>query len=177
MNAAFRNCIAVLRRVGVAVQRIDIASELGEIAKAANVIATYEGARSHKAHLEKFGTRLEPVIANVVREGLSIPAERYNEAKQRIADAAGRFTNIFASTPVILTPSAVGAAPAGLSSTGDPRMNTPWTALGTPAISVPMAVGDALPLGVQLTADRGQDARLLRAAVLVHQNVSVGSAR
>jgi amidase len=48
-------------------------------------------------------------------------------------------------------------------------MNAPWTALGTPAISIPMRVGDALPLGLQLTANRGEDARLLRAAVRVQQ--------
>jgi hypothetical protein len=40
-------------------------------------------------------------------------------------------------------------------------MNSPWTALGTPAISIPLPVGSGLPLGLQLTADHGQDARLL----------------
>jgi Asp-tRNA(Asn)/Glu-tRNA(Gln) amidotransferase A subunit family amidase len=48
-------------------------------------------------------------------------------------------------------------------------MNAPWTALGTPAISIPLPVGDRLPLGLQLTAAHGQDARLLRAAVRVHE--------
>jgi Asp-tRNA(Asn)/Glu-tRNA(Gln) amidotransferase A subunit family amidase len=62
-------------------------------------------------------------------------------------------------TPVILVPAATGPAPLGLSSTGDSRMNTAWTALGTPAISIPMPVSNGLPLGLQLTADRGQDAR------------------
>jgi Asp-tRNA(Asn)/Glu-tRNA(Gln) amidotransferase A subunit family amidase len=47
-------------------------------------------------------------------------------------------------------------------------MNSPWTALGTPAITVPMPVGTALPLGLQLTAARGQDARVIRTAIRVH---------
>jgi Asp-tRNA(Asn)/Glu-tRNA(Gln) amidotransferase A subunit family amidase len=46
-------------------------------------------------------------------------------------------------------------------------MNSPWTTLGTPAISVPMPVGPRLPLGLQLVADRGQDALLLRQATLL----------
>ena len=46
-------------------------------------------------------------------------------------------------------------------------MNAPWTALGTPAISIPMPISSSLPLGLQLTAEPGQDARLLRAAVRV----------
>jgi Asp-tRNA(Asn)/Glu-tRNA(Gln) amidotransferase A subunit family amidase len=44
-------------------------------------------------------------------------------------------------------------------------MNAPWTAVGTPAISIPMPVQDGLPLGLQLTADYGQDARVIRTAV------------
>jgi aspartyl-tRNA(Asn)/glutamyl-tRNA(Gln) amidotransferase subunit A len=43
-------------------------------------------------------------------------------------------------------------------------MNSPWTALGTPAISIPGPSPAGLPVGLQLTADHGQDARVLRAA-------------
>jgi amidase len=81
---------------------------------------------------------------------------------------------VFGSTPVLLTPAAVGQAPFGLSTTGDPRMNAPWTALGTPAISIPMPVAAGLPLGLQLTADVGQDARLLRAAVRLKERLDAG---
>jgi Asp-tRNA(Asn)/Glu-tRNA(Gln) amidotransferase A subunit family amidase len=47
-------------------------------------------------------------------------------------------------------------------------MNAPWTALGTPAISIPMPVAGGLPLGLQLTADHGQDARVLQTALRIH---------
>ena len=69
------------------------------------------------------------------------------------------------TTPVILVPAATGPAPLGLESTGDASMNAPWTTLGTPAISIPTPVTSTLPLGLQLTADHGQDARVLRTAV------------
>jgi Asp-tRNA(Asn)/Glu-tRNA(Gln) amidotransferase A subunit family amidase len=72
---------------------------------------------------------------------------------------------MYKATPVILVPAATGPAPLGLTSTGDARMNAPWTALGTPAISIPMPVSGGLPLGLQLTADHGQDGRVLRTAV------------
>jgi amidase len=78
-------------------------------------------------------------------------------------------TEMYKGAPVILVPAATGEAPLGLSYTGDSRMNTPWTALGTPAISVPMPVGSGLPLGLQLTAAPGRDAQVLRAAVDLHR--------
>jgi Asp-tRNA(Asn)/Glu-tRNA(Gln) amidotransferase A subunit family amidase len=50
-------------------------------------------------------------------------------------------------------------------------MNAPWTALGTPAISIPMPTA-GLPLGLQLTADHGEDARLLAAAIRVARSLT-----
>jgi Asp-tRNA(Asn)/Glu-tRNA(Gln) amidotransferase A subunit family amidase len=105
---------------------------------------------------------------------LKIPAQRYDDAKQYIAESRMRLAEIFKSTPVILTPAATGPAPLGLSTTGDPRLNAPWTALGTPAVSIPMPVGDALPLGLQLTADLGQDAQVLQAALLLQRRLNAG---
>ena len=87
---------------------------------------------------------------------------------RQVRDARVRLDELYRTTPVILVPAAPGAAPLGLSYTGDPRINAPWTGLGTPAISIPMRV-TGLPLGLQLTAERGQDARVLRAAVRLHR--------
>jgi len=109
--------------------------------------------------------RLGAELVDLVQKGLQISAERYNETVRYVDSCKPRFTELFKATPVILTPAAVGPAPLGLASTGDPRMNAPWTALGTPAISIPIPVASGLPLGLQLAADHGQDARLLRTAV------------
>ena len=174
MANAFRQAIALLRRAGIAIKAVDIADLLKKLNEAGDVIEAYEGARFHEARLKEFGDRLDQNIANLVRNGLKIPAERYDETRRFIADSRVRFAEIFKSTPVILTPAAVGPAPLGLSSTGDPRMDAPWTALGTPAISIPMPMASGLPLGLQLTADLGQDSRVLRAALLVYERFSAG---
>ena len=172
MANAFRQSIALLRRSGIAIKSIDIAGDLKKLVEAGDVLESYEGARVHEARLKQFGDRLDQNIANLVRNGLKIPAERYDEAKRLIAESRTRFAEIFKSTPVILTPAAVGPAPLGLSSTGDPRMNAPWTALGTPAVSIPMPIASGLPLGLQLTADLGQDSRILPAALLLYQRLT-----
>jgi Asp-tRNA(Asn)/Glu-tRNA(Gln) amidotransferase A subunit family amidase len=174
MANAFRQSIALLRRSGFAIKSIDIAGDLKKLVQAGDVLESYEGARVHEARLKEFGDRLDQNIANLVRNGLKIPTERYDEAKRLIAESRIRFAEIFKSTPVILTPAAVGPAPLGLSTTGDPRMNAPWTALGTPAVSIPMPIAGGLPLGLQLTADLGQDSRILPAALLLYQRLTAG---
>jgi len=174
MGNAFRQAIVLLRRSGVSIKAVNIADELKKLVEAGDVLEAYEGARVHEARLKEFGDRLDPNIANLVRNGLKIPAERYDEAKRFIAGSRMRFAESFKSTPVILTPAAVGPAPLGLSSTGDPRMDAPWTALGTPAISIPMPMAGGLPLGLQLTADLGQDARLVRSAAMIDQRLRAG---
>jgi Asp-tRNA(Asn)/Glu-tRNA(Gln) amidotransferase A subunit family amidase len=100
-----------------------------------------------------------------------MPAEQYARAQQHIREAKTRLSELYRTTPIIVVPAATGPAPRGLSTTGDPRMNAPWTALGTPAISIPMPTA-GLPLGLQLTADRGEDARLLAAAIRVARSLT-----
>lgn len=170
MASAFRQSIERLRRSGISIKSIDIASELTKLVDASEVLESYEGARFHEARLKEFGDRLDQNLANLVRDGLTIPSEKYNDTRRWIAESKNHFVEIFKSTPVILTPAAVGPAPLGLSSTGDARMNAPWTVLGTPAISIPMPVS-GLPLGLQLTADLNQDTSLLPAAALLYQRL------
>ncbi|MGA7624424.1 MAG: amidase [Candidatus Acidiferrales bacterium] len=168
MQAAFSDALSALRTAGVSIQSVDIAGTLAKVADEARTVLFYEGAQFHKQRYSEYGTRLGS-LADLVREGLQISEARYDQAKRNIAESRGRMTEIYKSTPVILVPAATGPAPLGLSSTGDPRMNRPWTALGTPAISIPLPVASGLPLGLQLTAENGQDARLLQTAVRLHK--------
>lgn len=163
MAATFDATVSRLRSHGVTIRAVDIAGTLAKLDEAADTVMFFEGARFHRQRFEEYGDRLAD-LANLVRDGLKISSERYDEARRFIAQGNARLSELFKATPVILTPAATGPAPLGLASTGDARMNAPWTALGTPAISIPMPVSNDLPLGLQLTADRGQDARLLRAA-------------
>jgi len=164
MAEAFQNTLSLLRRAGATIQSVDIAGMLSKLDEAAITVMVYEGARFHEERFKEHGDRLEH-IAGMVRDGLQIPDERYDEARRYIAGCKTKVAEIYKATPVILVPAATGPAPLGLESTGDPRMNAPWTALGTPAISIPMPVASGLPLGLQLTADHGQDARVIQTAV------------
>ena len=167
MAAAMQQAIDVLRRGGIATKPVDIAGLLKTLDAATNDIAFYEGSRFHEQRWKEHGDRLLDLAA-LVEKGLQMTAQQYEGALRQIRDARVRLDELYRTTPVILVPAAPGAAPRGLSYTGDPRINAPWTGLGTPAISIPMRVA-GLPLGLQLTAERGQDARVLRAAVRLHR--------
>jgi Asp-tRNA(Asn)/Glu-tRNA(Gln) amidotransferase A subunit family amidase len=174
MANAFRQALLLLRRSGLRITTFDISEMLKKLNQANTVLMFYEGARFHEPRLREFGNRLDQPLADLIRDGLKMPLEQYAEAKRYISESRVRMTEIFKSTPVILTPAATGPAPLGLSNTGDPRMNAPWTALGTPAVSIPMPIASGLPLGLQLTAELDQDARVLHAAVLLEQRFHAG---
>ena len=164
MAAGFAMTLSVLRKKGVAVQHVKMGDMLDKLANENELIMFYEGAQFHKQRYEQYGSRLED-MAKLVEDGLKISPERYQEAMRYVAGCKLQVSEMMKATPVILTPAAPGPAPLGLSSTGNAKMNAPWTALGTPAISIPMPMPSGLPLGLQITADRGQEARVLRTAV------------
>jgi Asp-tRNA(Asn)/Glu-tRNA(Gln) amidotransferase A subunit family amidase len=174
MANAFRHSVAALRRSGIEIRSIDIVDMLEKLDRANLALEEYEGARVHEVRVKELGDRLDQALLELVRDGLQVPESQYDAARRYVAECRTKMAAIFRSTPVILTPAAVGQAPLGLSTTGDPRMNSPWTALGTPAVCIPMPVAGGLPLGLQLTADVGQDARLLRAAVEIQHRLDEG---
>ena len=115
---------------------------------------------------DKGRDRLSEQLRVLLERGRSVRAIDYQRALSRIAPIHESFVELFEQRyDVILTPAATGAAPRGLSSTGDPVFCTLWTLCGMPAISLPLLQNaSGLPLGVQLVGPRNGDARLLRTA-------------
>ncbi len=133
-----------------------------EVEMAANLDLEWERGR------EKLS---EPLRALLGR-GREVSALEYQRALARIPVLNAQFSEIFDRVDAILTPSAPGTAPKGLGSTGDPSFCSLWTLCGMPALNLPLMQGsNGLPLGVQLVGPRGSDARLLRTAKWLTQNV------
>ena len=82
---------------------------------------------------------------------------------------------LFDEVDVLLTFSAPGAAPKGLTSTGEPRFNRLWTLMGVPCVNIPAYVAEGgLPVGVQVIARFGNDARALAAAWFLEEALKRG---
>jgi len=93
-----------------------------------------------------------------------------------MVEVAEALAETFGEVDVLLTLSAPGAAPKGLASTGDPRFNRLWTLMGSSCVNVPAHVADGgLPVGVQVIAGYGDDAKALAAAQFVEEALKRGS--
>ena len=72
---------------------------------------------------------------------------------------------LFAVADVLVMPAAPDHAPQDRNITGDPVFNGIWTLCGTPSLTLPLFQAENdMPIGMQLVAPRGADARLLRGA-------------
>jgi Asp-tRNA(Asn)/Glu-tRNA(Gln) amidotransferase A subunit family amidase len=163
MQRALLAAMDRLRAAGVAIDELDPPDGWEELHAAARTINQYEGARTHRSRYQEFGDRLGTQLAVLIRDGLTIPQEKYDAARAHVERMRVTISSLHWEYPAILTPAASGPAPAGFTTTGDPSPNAPWTALGVPALSVPLPV-DGPPLGVQVTGAWGRDDALVAVA-------------
>ncbi len=122
-------------------------------------------ARGFAAEYEEGRDRMSPRLRDMIERGQALgPGER-EQALENVATLKQSLDELFGRYDVILTPAARGEAPLGLEATGDPAFCTIWTLCGVPAVTVPILEGgNGMPMGAQLVAARGEDARLFRAA-------------
>ena len=123
-----------------------------------------EVAHAFAPWVERGAAELSDTVRTHVDAGRAIDAAAY----LALLDAADALRRAFAAAlkpyDAALTPSAPGAAPAGLDFTGSRAQTMLWTLLGVPAVNLPALVVDGLPLGLQAVGRFGADATTLRAA-------------
>jgi Asp-tRNA(Asn)/Glu-tRNA(Gln) amidotransferase A subunit family amidase len=164
MERAVGDAVNRLRAAGVPVDDLDQPAGWEDLRTAARTINQYEGARTHRARFEQFGERMGRQLAELIRMGLAIPEAEYQAARTHVEGMRTEVSSLFREYPILLTAAAAGPAPPiELGSTGDPSHNAPWTAIGTPVITVPLPVTDG-PLGLQIAAACGRDDALVQLA-------------
>jgi len=161
-KAAFDELAAAL---GPAAQAVELPAAFAEAWEALQRIMFSEIAQSLSGALEKGAAQMSEAIKQRLAEGRRVGAVQYLAAQAARAALQREIEELFAGFDAILTPAALGQAPRGLESTGDPLYCTTWSLLGLPALSLPILAGaEGLPIGAQLVGAAGDDARLLRHA-------------
>jgi amidase len=169
MQQAF-DCVLERLRTFHAVESIRLPKPYEHLLAAARLVNDYEGSRSHYGRWKTFDLLIGEKLAALVQRGMQISEAEYKEACHLLKETGTAMDTVFSSFPILLTPATPGPAPLGLESTGDPIMNAVWTALGTPAVTIPMPIASQeLPLGLQLIAARRNDGMLLKVASTVEE--------
>ena len=152
-------------KAGASVREVKMPAIVAEAWRIHNVVQQFE---AHQAFAWEYGENYDampPLLRRRMDDSRHYTAADYEAARIVAAKARAALSEILKDVDVLLALSAPGIAPKGLDSTGDPRFNQLWTLLGTPCVNVPAYVADGnLPVGVQVIADYGDDAKALTAA-------------
>ena len=154
-----------LADAGFTVRKIAAMPDFADIYERHNLLVAAEAAAVHAAWYGEYGERYHEKTAALIERGQGVAPEALQAARQGQLQLRQELTQLMDENDIDLwvSPAAVGAAPPGLESTGDPVMNLPWTHAGLPTVSIPAGTNQAgLPLGLQTTGRWYGDERLLQ---------------
>ncbi|MGY9054422.1 MAG: amidase [Alphaproteobacteria bacterium] len=160
---------AALAKAGASVADFTMPEGFAAAEAAIRTIAGYEfaGAMSWERlnHRDKLSAAL---LNGRVNDGLSVSLDQYRASLAGLGIYRAQTAMALRDFDLLLTPSAPGEAPEGLSATGPATFNGVWTALHMPCITLPLFTGPkGLPIGLQLVGHYGQDLRLIAAAAAI----------
>lgn len=166
VQQAIGHAQAVMERAGARVAPLSLETRFNALIEHQQAVLAYEAAQSLASEYQHHASRMGEKLVELIEEGLTLPYARYVAAKREAEQLRLLLSEVFAKeVDVILAPSAPGAAPEGLDSTGDPLFSRAWTLLGVPCLNLPLSRNEqGLPVGVQLIGDRFQDEKLLSIA-------------
>ncbi len=163
--------VSLVRQLGAAGAAVADASIPGDFARLTDEhrwVSSFEFVRNFTYEIENHWDRISTTLREGrISHGLSCTHAQYLGARALTAAAQARIEDLFGGHDVLLAAAAAGEAPFG-TATGDFAFCAMWTLLGLPAISLPLMTGPAgLPIGAQLLARPGDEARLLAAAAWI----------
>jgi Asp-tRNA(Asn)/Glu-tRNA(Gln) amidotransferase A subunit family amidase len=160
----FRATLERLRQAGCTIVPVPAFADFEPIRERHNLIVAAEAAATHAQWFERYRDRYRPRTVALIEQGQAVSPAQLAEALAGRERLRAELLSLMAEHGLDLwaAPSAAGPAPLGLTSTGDPVMNLPWTHSGLPAISLPAGkAANGLPVGLQLVGRWQADERLL----------------
>jgi Asp-tRNA(Asn)/Glu-tRNA(Gln) amidotransferase A subunit family amidase len=164
-EAALERAIPLLSQAGAQLGETTLPALFSTLVQVQADIMAYEAARSLAYERLNHAQALSSALSAVLQAGIGISAEKHEDNLGTARRARLMIDECFDGNDVLLAPSAIGAAPAGLQATGNPIFCRMWTLLGLPCVHLPFAHAEnGLPVGLQLIARFGDDRKLLQVA-------------
>jgi len=162
---ALRVAAKAAGRAGASVRELKLPEIVAQAWLKQPIIQMFEAHQAFAWEYRENYDAMPPMLRVRLDETKALTVADYDEARAIAVTARAALSETLAGVDAILTLSAPGAAPKGLGSTGDARYNRLWTLMGTPCVNVPALTAEGgLPVGVQVVADYGDDARALSVA-------------
>jgi Asp-tRNA(Asn)/Glu-tRNA(Gln) amidotransferase A subunit family amidase len=162
-------------RAGASVRAIALPKIAAEAWRIHTTIQQFEAHQAFAWEYRANYDAMPPLLRRRLDESVDVTPAAYDEARAIAVRSRIALAEMFEDVDVLLTFSAPGAAPKGLDWTGDPRFNRLWTLMGTPCVNIPAIIADGgLPVGVQVIARYGEDAKALAAARFVEEALARG---
>ena len=175
MQQAVESAARSAAAAGAKVVDLTLPPILEEAYAAQIIIQEYETFRSRAFEYDRHRDQVGKELRDSLDAAAAITADTYDAARRSSSRARQVFADTMAEYDVILTPSAPGAAPRGLGSTGNPMFNRLWTLMGTPCVNVPGLSEGELPLGIQIVGRFGRDRAALEAALFLERAIARNS--
>lgn len=157
-QALLAEVAARLGRAGARIVERELPAACAELETAQPIVMNGESARAMAWELATARAQISEGLRDRLDWGLRQTPQARDEAAAAFETARAAYADAMSGIDILLTPSAIGEAPAGIESTGDPVFNAIWTALHVPCVTVPAGTGpNGLPLGIQIVGTRGAD--------------------
>jgi amidase len=161
---------STLMKAGATVSDFDLGKPFEQFETMGRRINDYEFSRGLTWERNQHWHLLSEIQRDKLAAWLNVSYEQYREAEAVLARCRGHLADAMKDIDLLLTPSALGEAPVGLTSTGDTSFNILSTWTYTPCLTLPVFTGPSgLPVGIQLIGHRNQDHGLLEGAQTVYQ--------
>lgn len=171
---ALDHAVHAAERAGAMVRTFALSEMFGAAWRAQLTIQNFEAKHAFAWEYANRYDDIPPGIRRTLDGAQKIDTAAYDDARRTAHRVRRAMNDVFADIDVLLTFSAPGPAPAGLKTTGDARFNRLWTLMGMPCVNVPGYVAPGnLPVGVQIVAPFGADARALSAAHFLENALKV----
>lgn len=164
-----------LAKAGARVNEVDLDGEFARLVEVQISISTYEMFRALAYERTRYPDLISETLMGRLLGGGRVTRAQYEEAQAIAQRCRVRLADVFRDYDALLSPSAMGEAPEGLESTGEPTFGASWTVLHCPAVTVPVFRGPhGLPIGAQIAGPIGKDGQTLFCAEWVYRTLTDG---